>query len=62
MRERIFEAGVSTKGEDRGMGLSIVRKTLAEFGGTIELAPGGETCFVVCIPRENRAIPERIQE
>ena len=62
LRERIFEAGVSTKGEDRGMGLSIVRKTLAEFGGTIELAPGDETCFVVTVPRENRALPEAVQE
>ena len=62
LRERIFESGVSTKGEGRGMGLSIVRKTLAEFGGTIELAPGAETCFLVTIPRENRALPENIQE
>ncbi len=62
LRERIFEAGVSTKGEDRGMGLSIVRKTLAEFGGTIELAPGGETCFVVTIPRESRTKTETVQE
>ena len=62
LRERIFEAGVSTKGEDRGMGLSIVRKTLAEFGGAIELSPGDETCFVVTIPRESRALPEAVQE
>ena len=62
LRERIFEAGVSTKGEDRGMGLSIVRKTLAEFGGMIELAPGEETCFVVTVPRESRALPEAVQE
>lgn len=62
LRERIFEAGVSTKGEERGMGLSIVRKTLAEFGGTIELAPGDETCFVIVIPRESRALPETVQE
>ena len=57
MRERIFEAGVSTKGNDRGMGLSIVRKTLAEFGGTIELDQSGETCFVVTVPRESRSLP-----
>lgn len=62
IRERIFEAGVSTKGEDRGMGLSIVRQTLAEFGGTIELAPGEETCFIVTIPRESRTLPETIKE
>ena len=52
LRERIFEPGVSTKGEGRGMGLSIVRKTLAEFGGTIALAEGDETAFVVSVPRK----------
>lgn len=62
LRERIFEAGVSTKGKDRGMGLSIVRQTLAEFGGTIELSPGDETCFVVTVPRESVALPEAVQE
>ena len=62
MRERIFEAGVSTKGDDRGMGLSIVRKTLAEFGGTIELTEAQETCFVVTVPRESRSLPENTEE
>ena len=57
LREAIFEAGVSTKGEGRGMGLSIVRKTLEEFGGTITLEPGDETCFVVTVPREGHALP-----
>lgn len=52
LRERIFEPGVSTKGEGRGMGLSIVRSTLAEFGGTIELAQGEQTAFVVAVPRK----------
>lgn len=52
LRERIFEPGVSTKGEGRGMGLSIVRSTLAEFGGTIELAQGEQTAFVVSVPRK----------
>ena len=62
MREVIFEAGVSTKGEGHGMGLNIVQKTLAGFGGTIELAEDGDTCFVVTIPRESRALPETVQE
>lgn len=52
MRETIFEPGVSTKGEGRGMGLSIVRNTLAEFGGQIALADGEETAFVVTVPRK----------
>ena len=58
MRERIFEPGVSTKGEGRGMGLSIVRQTLSEFGGTIALADGDETAFVVHVPRENRTVQQ----
>jgi len=58
MRERIFEPGVSTKGEGRGMGLSIVRATLKEFGGTIALSPGAETAFTVTVPRESKAIQE----
>ena len=62
LRQHIFEAGVSTKGEGRGMGLSIVKNTLAEFDGVIELLPGEETCFVVTIPREGRTLPENIQE
>ena len=37
LRGRLFEPGVSTKGEGHGLGLSIVRSTLAEFGGTISL-------------------------
>ena len=52
MRQTIFEPGVSTKGEGRGMGLSIVRNTLAEFGGTITLAAGEETAFVITVPRK----------
>jgi len=62
LRERIFESGVSTKGEGRGMGLSIVQKTLAEFGGTIELLPDEEPRFLVTIPRESRSLPEPVQE
>ena len=52
IRETLFEPGVSTKGEGRGMGLSIVRKTLAEFGGEIHLEDGGETAFTVTVPRK----------
>ena len=54
LRQSIFEPGVSTKGEGRGMGLSIVRQTLAEFGGTIALEEGDETAFTVTVPKESR--------
>lgn len=56
IRETIFEPGVSTRGEGRGMGLSIVRSTLAEFGGSIALKPGQETAFTVRIPRDGRSL------
>ena len=52
MRESIFEPGISTKGEGHGMGLSIVRNTLAEFGGQIVLADTEETAFVVTVPKK----------
>ena len=52
IRENIFEPGVSTKGEGRGMGLSIVRNTLGEFGGQIVLEDGEETAFTVTVPKK----------
>lgn len=57
MRESIFEPGVSTKGEGHGMGLSIVRKTLREFGGAIALDGGEETSFTVTVPRASQEAP-----
>ena len=52
LRERIFEAGVSTKGEGRGMGLSIVRQTLEAYGGTVTCASNPEqTAFSVTVPK-----------
>lgn len=53
MCERIFEAGVSTKGEGHGMGLSIVRQTLAAQGGTVSCeSDAQETVFRVTLPKE----------
>lgn len=56
IRETIFEPGVSTRGEGRGMGLSIVRGTLAEYGGSIALEPEENTAFTVWIPRDGRSL------
>lgn len=54
MRDRIFEAGVSTKGEGRGMGLSIVRQTLENADGTITCKSDDEqTCFCVTLPKNS---------
>lgn len=52
MRERMFEAGVSSKGEGRGMGLAIVRQTLEGYGGSIAcLCEPPETVFSVTVPK-----------
>lgn len=56
IRETIFEPGVSTRGDGRGMGLSIVRGTLAEYGGSIALEPEENTTFTVWIPRDGRSL------
>ncbi len=52
---RIFQAGITTKSEGHGMGLFIVRGTLRERGGDIEVASGGETVFSGWVPKETTA-------
>ncbi|MEG0048964.1 MAG: Spo0B domain-containing protein [Clostridia bacterium] len=53
LHHSIFEAGVSTKGEGHGLGLSIVRQTLAEYKGTIDFtSQSDETAFTISIPKE----------
>ena len=48
---RSFEAGVSSHGEGRGMGLYIVRKTLESYGGEIHVTSDAErTIFSGLIP------------
>lgn len=52
MRDRLFEPGVSTKGEGRGMGLAIVRQTLEDHGGEIDFtSDGARTVFQVKVPK-----------
>ena len=57
---RIFEAGVSSRGEGRGMGLYIVRKTLAAYGGEIHVTSDKErTIFSGLVPhRKERNVKE----
>lgn len=52
---RIFQPGVTTKSEGHGMGLFIVRNTLKERGGDIEVTSGGETVFSGWVPKETTA-------
>lgn len=48
---RIFEQGVSTKGKNRGTGLSLVRSIVTTWGGDIQVdtEPGEGTGFTVSI-------------
>jgi len=56
MMEKIFEPGVSTRGEGRGMGLSIVRKILEPYGGRIEVSSDEyATRFTGSIPKPIQA-------
>ncbi len=51
IRGRLFEPGVTTKGENHGMGLSIVQKTLSQYGGSIALeAAEHATTFTITLP------------
>lgn len=46
----IFQAGFSTKGHNRGLGLAIAREIVEQHGGTIQ-ASSPPTLFTVCFPR-----------
>jgi len=51
----IFEAGVSTKGENRGMGLSIVKSTLEAYGGAVDCQSSEtSTRFSVTLPKSTQ--------
>lgn len=51
---RVFTDGVTSRGQDRGLGLAIVRSTAQSLGGTVEIThPGGDgamTVFVAQLP------------
>ncbi len=52
LRARIFEPFFTTKeaGSGTGLGLALSRDIIARLGGTLELQPDDETCFVVYLP------------
>ncbi|CAK9884844.1 MAG: Sensor histidine kinase DcuS [Candidatus Erwinia impunctatus] len=60
MRERIFERGFSTKGEHRGVGLSLAREQVMALGGTlyVESEPEIYTQFFMQIPWGGRLSDE----
>lgn len=53
--EKIFEAGFSGKGEGRGMGLHICRKTLRQYEGDLSVSSNEtETVFSGYVPKQNK--------
>ncbi|TCP26016.1 CitB family two-component system sensor histidine kinase MalK [Scopulibacillus darangshiensis] len=55
MLETIFEKGFSTKGEDRGYGLFLVRKAIDRLKGGLTFKTNSEgTVFAVTIPYESK--------
>lgn len=55
-RYRIFKSGVSSKGENRGLGLPIVHKLISGVGGNIELFSQPElTSFRILLPKAVQA-------
>ncbi|WP_074102942.1 DcuS/MalK family sensor histidine kinase [Paenibacillus sp. P3E] len=52
LREQIFVQGFSTKGEHRGIGLYLVRKSVEKLHGQLQIIPGLEpgTTFIADIP------------
>ncbi len=55
MAQRLFAVGSSSKGEGRGLGMSIVRETLLGLGGTIRCQSGSNgVLFVITVPRAGR--------
>lgn len=51
---RIFEKGVSSKGENRGTGLFLIKQVTEEFGGhiAVETEPGEGACFTLTFTRK----------
>ena len=56
MREEIFTAGFSTKGENHGLGLAIAREIVCQYGAALALEQQEKTSFVVTIPKTNQTI------
>ena len=53
IRHRIFQKGVSTKGDGKGLGLYLSKRIVESYGGTIELLDEKEThgaAFLISVP------------
>lgn len=50
----IFKSGFSSKGEGRGLGLSIVQRLILEAGGNVEVSSGAQlTSFRLRLPKDD---------
>lgn len=57
LRRNIFVRGFSTKGEDRGFGLTLVQQSVERLGGTLWFSSGKDgTTFQVDLPREREEV------
>lgn len=63
-RETIFRKGVSTKGDDHGYGLHLVRQFLDRWGGsvTVEERPDGGSRFTLYLPKQPHMDRQRPEE
>ena len=54
IRDRIFEKGVSTKGEGRGFGLPLLYGIVRKHGGSIEIVTeaGAGSCFTLTFTKQ----------
>ena len=61
-RAKIFEPGFTTKATGQGMGLYIVRQTIAEMGGQITVdSRDGDTVFSGFVPRKRLKLAENAE-
>jgi two-component system, CitB family, sensor histidine kinase MalK len=56
MKNEIFQKGVSTKGENRGFGLFLVKQSLEKLNGNLEIYSkvGEGTTFIVSLPYKSK--------
>ena len=58
MRDKLFIAGFSTKGDGRGMGLVIVKTIIESYGGALSLSSeSGATAFSGTLPKHPQPVP-----
>ncbi|PTQ87069.1 TIR domain-containing protein [Agitococcus lubricus] len=59
MASRVFDEGVSSKGEGRGMGLYIIKRISERFGAEVSLDQADGVQFSVVLPLEQQVVPNK---